>query len=116
MNKKQPPTFCIHMHIHTHRIIALSCVSRPLTRPTFQVLHGHETAEDGAGSQGVAAPRLDGRGVGGAVTQQVDQGRVEVEDGRPHVDVVLVVLGGKGAEVILAARETHGSVRSQIKI
>ena len=69
-------------------------ISTTVRACTFEVLDGDETAQDGAGSERVAAPRLDGHWVGGAVTQQVDQGRVEVEDGRPHVDVVLIILRG----------------------
>ena len=82
--------------------------------PTFEVLHGHETAKDGSGSQRVTAASLDGYSIRGAVPKQVHQGRVEVEDGCANVYVVLVILRGQGTEVILAARGRQITVSTYI--
>ena len=50
------------------------------------------------------------------MTQQVNQGRVEIEDGRPHVYVVLVIFWGQAAEVILAARGRHACQSGHVNV
>ena len=49
----------------------------PNTEAALEVLERDEGAQDCARPQGVAAPCLDGLGLGGAAPQEVDQGRVE---------------------------------------
>lgn len=74
--------------------------NEPESQDPFQVLHGHQTPEDGSCTERVAAARLDGLGIWGAAAEEVDEAGVEGEDGAAHVDVVLVILCGQVGEVI----------------
>ena len=92
-----------HTHTHTFLISSVAGGQDELQgQDPLQVLHGHQGAQDGAGPQGVTAPSLDCLRIRRALAQQVHQGGVEVQDGRPHVDVVFVIFRRQGVEVVLA--------------
>lgn len=96
---------CAHTHTLTHTFLISSVAhgqDELQSQHSLQVIHGHQGAQDGAGPQGVTAPSLDRLRVRRALAQQVHQGGVEVQDGRPHVDVVFIIFRRQGVEVVLA--------------